>query len=91
MRMSTGSASLHRTAGASLLLGVSLLALGASAGFAEGPQGGTVVRGAARITAGQSQTTISQSSQRAVIDWKGFDVGQDHTVTFRQPGRSAAR
>lgn len=90
MRMSTGSASLHRTAGASLLLGVSLLALGASAGFAEGPQGGTVVRGAARITAGQSQTTISQSSQRAVIDWKGFDVGQDHTVTFRQPGRSAA-
>ena len=90
MRMSTGSASLRRTAGASLLLGVSLLALGASTGFADGPQGGSVVRGAARITAGQGQTTISQSSQRAVIDWTGFDVGKDHTVTFRQPGRGSA-
>ena len=65
MRMSTGSASLHRTAGASLLLGVSLLALGASAGFAEGPQGGTVVRGAARITAGQSQIVRMVAVNRA--------------------------
>ncbi len=73
------------------LFGVSLLALGsAEAARAGGPQGGTVVRGTAEIARSAARTTIRQSSQRAVIDWRRFDVGRDHTVTFAQPGRDAA-
>ncbi len=31
------------------------------------------------------QTTVNQSSQRAAIDWRSFDVGSQHTVQFNQP------
>ena len=73
------------------LLGVSLLALSlAEAAHAQGPQGGVVARGAARIAAGAERTVIRQSTRRAVIDWRRFDVGRDHTVVFEQPGKSSA-
>ena len=73
------------------LLGVSLLALSlAEAAAAQGPQGGVVARGAARIAAGADRTVIRQSTRRAVIDWRRFDVGRDHTVVFDQPGKSSA-
>jgi filamentous hemagglutinin family protein len=49
-----------------------------------------VALGAATISAGDGRTTIRQSTERAIIDWQGFDVGRDHTVTFDQPGRSSA-
>ena len=32
---------------------------------------------------------INQSSQRAAIDWKSFDVGSQQSVTFSQPSASA--
>ena len=72
------------------LLGASALALGAGAAEAQSPQGGVVVRGAARIAQAAARSTITQTSRRAVIDWQGFDVGRDHRVVFDQPGRSAA-
>jgi len=39
------------------------------------PTGGSVVAGAAAISQTGSKTQIDQSSQRAAIDWKSFDVG----------------
>lgn len=72
-----------------LLLGASLLALDATAAMAD-PEGGTVVRGEATISRGAGRTVIRQSSNRAVIDWKGFDVGQGEKVVFDQRGRSSA-
>ncbi len=57
---------------------------------AGGPQGGVVSRGAARISQSAHATTIRQTSQRAVIDWRAFDVGRGDNVTFDQPGRNAA-
>ena len=36
-----------------------------------------MARGAARIVAGPERTTIRQTSRRAVIDWRRFDVGRD--------------
>ncbi|WP_298837210.1 MBG domain-containing protein [uncultured Roseobacter sp.] len=57
---------------------------------AQSPQGGVVASGAATISKTASQSVIQQSTQRAVIDWQGFDVGRDHTVVFDQPGRSSA-
>ncbi|MGE0155061.1 MAG: filamentous hemagglutinin N-terminal domain-containing protein, partial [Reyranellaceae bacterium] len=50
------------------------------------PTGGQVVSGAATINQ-QNQNTlnINQSTDRAVINWSSFDVGQDATVNFHQP------
>jgi filamentous hemagglutinin family protein len=72
------------------LLGSSLLALGLGEARAQAPVGGVVARGAASIAQTAARTTIRQRSQRAVIDWRGFDVGRRHQVVFAQPGRDAA-
>ncbi len=55
------------------------------------PTGGSVVVGAATITQTQTNTVVSQpaSSPRTAVNWQGFDVGSQHTVTFRQPSSSA--
>lgn len=80
-----------RTARGLALIGASLVALSLpEAALADGPKGGTVVGGAARIVDGPGRTTIRQTSRRAVIDWRSFDVGRGHQVTFDQPGRHAA-
>ena len=55
------------------------------------PTGGQVVQGAASIAQPSgSQLNVNQSSQRAVINWDGFSVGQGHGVQFSQPNSSAA-
>lgn len=53
------------------------------------PQGGLVVGGAASIGQTTATTTINQSTNRAVIDWRSFDVGRDHTVQFQQPSAAS--
>ena len=57
---------------------------------AQAPEGGQVRHGAAAIDARGDRTLVRQQSERAVIDWRRFDVGRDHTVEFRQPGAGAA-
>ena len=49
------------------------------------PTGGQVVAGSATIGQTAAQTTINQSSNRAAIDWRQFNVGRDHAVQFNQP------
>src|ERR1043165_6978638 len=51
------------------------------------PTGGSVVGGTATI----QQTTpnrvdIIQKTDRAVIDWRGFSIGQNEQTHFEQPG-----
>ncbi|HVZ09638.1 filamentous hemagglutinin N-terminal domain-containing protein [Rhodopila sp.] len=53
------------------------------------PTGGTVVGGTATIGQTAAQTTIDQSSQRAAINWKTFDVGARQSVQFNQPSSAA--
>ena len=53
------------------------------------PTGGSVVVGAAAISQSATNTQINQSSQRAAIDWRSFDVGSQQSVTFSQPSASA--
>ena len=43
------------------------------------------VRGAQR-----SLMTVDQGSQRAIIDWRSFDVGAEAEVLFRHPGSTAS-
>ena len=50
------------------------------------PQGGQVVAGSASIAQAPTSTTVTQSSNRAAVDWRSFDVGANQSVTFRQPG-----
>ena len=76
-----------------LLLGAAVmvpLALPHSAFSQTLPQGGAVAGGAARIGSAGGITTITQTSDRAVINWASFDVGAGNSVAFRQPGVNSA-
>ncbi|MBX9702322.1 MAG: filamentous hemagglutinin N-terminal domain-containing protein, partial [Acetobacteraceae bacterium] len=53
------------------------------------PTGGQVVAGSAAIGQTAAQTTVTQSSQRAAVDWRQFNVGSGHTVQFNQPNAQA--
>lgn len=55
------------------------------------PTGGTVVAGLATIgtPSPSAKLDIVQSSNRAVIDWTSFDIGQNAEVAFAQPNASA--
>ena len=55
-----------------------------------GPQGGSVVAGAATISNPDGSTTlINQTSQRAALDWHSFSIGSNEYVQFIQPGTSS--
>ena len=58
-----------------------------------GPEGGQVVSGSGSISAsgsaGQSTTTINQTSDKLSLNWQSFNVGKAETVNFVQPSASA--
>ena len=54
------------------------------------PQNGTVAGGSATITqTSPTQLTITQATNRAVIDWNSFSIGKGETTTFNQPSATA--
>jgi len=53
------------------------------------PTGGTVVKGAATIEQSGASQVITQTSQKAIINWQDFSVGADGSVNFVQPNASA--
>ena len=53
------------------------------------PQGGQVVAGSASIATTANATNITQSTNRAAIDWRSFNVGSDQSVNFQQPGSTS--
>ncbi|KGK78462.1 hypothetical protein PM03_14760 [Thalassobacter stenotrophicus] len=57
---------------------------------AEGPQAGVVAAGTAAISQSGNTTTITQGSDRAIIDWRSFNLAPGHSVNFVQPGQNAA-
>lgn len=50
------------------------------------PAGGNVSKGGATINTNGAETTITQSTDRAIINWHSFDIGQGETTRFVQPG-----
>jgi filamentous hemagglutinin family protein len=54
------------------------------------PAGGVVVGGTASISQSANTTTIDQTTQRAAVNWRSFDVGSNETVQFTQPNANAA-
>lgn len=53
------------------------------------PEGGTVSAGQASITTADRLVDVTQSSNRAVIDWRSFNISPDETTRFNQPDASA--
>src|SRR5258707_1176842 len=72
-----------------LLTAAALIALSA-APAAAGPEGGTVVGGAATIQGqGGAAVIVNQSSTSAIINWNTFNIGARESVRFNQPGSSS--
>ena len=53
------------------------------------PVGGSVSAGQAAISESGKTLDITQQSDKAVIDWRGFDVASDETTRFNQPSSSS--
>lgn len=68
-------------------LALSVCAYGTAA-FAN-PTGGTVTAGEASISSAGRVLTVKQGSDRAVIDWRTFDIGSAETTQFFQPSDSS--
>lgn len=68
----------------SMSRGVSLCLLAASSPCMGNPEGGSVVAGAATIQYGQT-TLITQTSNRAVVNWKEFSINTNETTRFNTP------
>ena len=54
------------------------------------PVGGVVASGSASISASGLETTINQTSDRAVIDWQSFNLSHNETAHFNVPSDSSA-
>ncbi|MGE0425442.1 MAG: filamentous hemagglutinin N-terminal domain-containing protein, partial [Reyranellaceae bacterium] len=72
----------------------SLLAVGVFAvcrpARAQLPTDPNVVAGSATVTqTGTSQLTVTQTTNRGVIDWRSFSIGSGARVDFIQPGRTS--
>lgn len=68
-----------------LLITTTLCAVSATPAWA-GPDGAQIVAGGARVSGqGSGDVTVSQSTDRAIINWQSFDVGQDESIRFQQP------
>lgn len=72
----------------SLVLGTTLSTLSIYHSYAA-PLDGTVAGGAAQITTNGSSTLILQSTDKAAIDWRSFDVKTNESVVFQQPSSSS--
>src|SRR6266498_5945056 len=57
---------------------------------AGGPEGGTVVGGAATIQGqGGPAVIVNQATNSAIINWNTFNIGVKERVQFNQPGASS--
>lgn len=65
-----------------------LVVASASPAYAN-PQDGVVSAGQAHISVSGNQTTINQATDKAIIDWRGFDVNVDESVRFQQPSTAS--
>ena len=82
-----GSTALTRPA--ATLGAMAAMVLGSGSAFAIDantlPSGGTVTGGAATISQSGSRLDVNQSTNRTVLDWRSFDIGENAHVNFNQP------
>src|SRR5437868_15193176 len=71
-----------------LIVGAMVMALRPSLTLAN-PTGGVVSGGQATITSNGNTLDIHQTSSRAIIDWRSFDIGSGEKTVFNQPSASS--
>lgn len=85
----------HALSAAAWLASLAVVVDVAAVAHAQGqPAAPTALPTGARVAAGDAlvpppsgaHLTILQRSERAAIEWQGFDIGEQASVTFRQPG-----
>jgi filamentous hemagglutinin family protein len=73
----------------SLLL-TTALALTLSPAFSSAlPTGGSVSQGTATISSTSTQTTVTQTTPKSVVNWTGFNTSSGQTVQFNDPSPSS--
>lgn len=82
-----GKTKSRRLGSATLAAGVFVLFSTAYA--ADLPTGGAITAGTGAIHQSSSNMTIDQGSNKLAIDWQGFSIGKNNSVTFNQPSASA--
>jgi filamentous hemagglutinin family protein len=70
--------------GGKISLVVSAILSSATLVFAS-PTGGTVTSGTANISQSGNTTNITQSTNKATINWQDFSIKSNETVNFKQP------
>ena len=68
----------------------SLLLLGLPAQAGELPTGGEIKAGTGSIASDGTRMTVSQETNKMVVDWQSFSIGSGNQVHFQQPSASAA-
>ncbi len=53
------------------------------------PQGAQLAAGAASVTQNGTETTITQTSQQAILNWQSFSIDKGNTVNVLQPGATS--
>lgn len=71
------------------LILLTLFTLGNSVSTMANPTDGQVAAGNATIEHNGDTTTINQSSEKAIINWKTFNINQGQTTQFNQPSASS--
>ncbi len=49
-----------------------------------------VTSGAASYAVNGAQGVVTQTSNKAILNWQSFNIGQGHSLEFKQPGADAA-
>lgn len=80
----------QRTRARRAAAGTGIIAVTMGAASLAGPELGNVAAGQASVAQSGTQTTVTQSSDRVVINWNSFNVGADEAVQFVQPGSDSA-
>ena len=54
------------------------------------PKGGIISTGAGSIESSGSSITVTQTTDKIVINWESFSVGNNESVIFLQPGSNSS-
>ena len=74
---------------APLPLAVALALLAGAPTVHAGPGGEQIVAGQAAVSRSGNTTLITQTSDRAAINWQSFNIGAAEAVRFAQPSTSS--
>ena len=85
---SAGSRHAFGPLASSLFLTCAIFSIGAGTAMAN-PRDGVVAGGSATISQSGKTVTIDQHSDKAIIDWRSFDIDADEATRFNQPSTSS--